>query len=282
MARACTSCSRFLIMLFPARRFRRAKYRTLRRERQPLHRRCAAGLNFAGLLIGAREALTRWSTQGWRILQEELPRQLTADGVNSQASVPYHRLVTVAVHVPGALPRADLPRCPRLVCGAPPGRRSICSRLHTIRRKNTSPLGGDADDARVLPLGGGALGDHRYLRGLVGAEYDGPTAEVAWVRGNEEASALAGTAPPETTAFVPAGFYVLRSGGDHLFVDSGPVGLAGRGGHGHNDALSFELALDGIALVTDSGSYVYTADAVARNAFRSTAYHSTPQVDGRS
>jgi hypothetical protein len=79
---------------------------------------------------------------------------------------------------------------------------------------------------------------------------------------------------------VPAGFYVLRGGADHLFVDCGPVGLAGRGGHGHNDALSFELALDGVTLVTDSGSYVYTADSVARNAFRSTAYHSTPQIDG--
>ncbi len=279
MARACTSGSRFLIMLFPAQRIRRAKYRTLRRERQPLHRRSAAGLVFAGLFFGAGEAPTRWSTQGWRILQEELPRQLTADGVDFEASVA-STTSTATARVPGALPRADRPRCPRLVCGAPPGRRSICSRLHTIRRTPTPPLWGDADDARVLPLGGGALGDHRYLRGLVGAEYDGPTAEVAWVRGNEEASALAGAAPPETTAFVPAGFYVLRSGGDHLF--GGLRAGRPRGARwSRPQRRPVVRARPRRYRARDRRrNNVYTADAVARNAFRSTAYHSTPKVDG--
>jgi hypothetical protein len=80
--------------------------------------------------------------------------------------------------------------------------------------------------------------------------------------------------------FPHGGVFVLRAGDDHVFVDCGPVGLAGRGGHGHNDCLSFEATLDGRRIVTDSGSYVYTASADERNAFRATAAHNTPRIDG--
>ena len=72
----------------------------------------------------------------------------------------------------------------------------------------------------------------------------------------------------------------MRNDRDHVFIDCGPVGQGGRGGHGHNDCLSFEAVLDGVHLVTDCGAYVYTASATERNHFRSTAYHNTPQVDG--
>jgi uncharacterized heparinase superfamily protein len=71
----------------------------------------------------------------------------------------------------------------------------------------------------------------------------------------------------------------MRDGETHVFIDCGPVGLAGRGGHGHNDALSFEACIEGVPLVTDCGSYVYTASFEARNRFRSTVSHNTPFVD---
>jgi uncharacterized heparinase superfamily protein len=80
--------------------------------------------------------------------------------------------------------------------------------------------------------------------------------------------------------FREGGYAVLRNERDHVFIDCGPVGAAGRGWHGHNDVLSFEAFLDGHLLVVDCGAYVYSADYEARNAFRSTAYHNTPKVDG--
>jgi uncharacterized heparinase superfamily protein len=72
----------------------------------------------------------------------------------------------------------------------------------------------------------------------------------------------------------------MRNEVDHVFIDCGRVGLADRGGHGHNDCLSFEAALDGAQLVTDCGAFVYTASFAERNRFRSTAYHNTPRIDG--
>ena len=114
-------------------------------------------------------------------------------------------------------------------------------------------------------------------------DFSGPRDEVAWLLGMPAASQLPGreaAAPRESASFPRGGFYVLRHRDHHVFIDCGPLGLAGRGGHGHNDLLSFELALHGIKLVSDCGAHVYTASVEERNAFRSTAYHSTPKIDG--
>jgi uncharacterized heparinase superfamily protein len=71
----------------------------------------------------------------------------------------------------------------------------------------------------------------------------------------------------------------MRHDDTHVFIDCGPLGLAGRGGHGHSDALSFEAWLAGAPLVIDRGSFVYTASFDKRNEFRSTRSHNTPSVD---
>ena len=73
---------------------------------------------------------------------------------------------------------------------------------------------------------------------------------------------------------------MLRGGGDHVFVDCGPVGLAGRGGHGHNDITSVDAVLDGVPLLLDPGTFTYTGSPEWRNRFRSTAAHNAVQVDG--
>jgi hypothetical protein len=50
-------------------------------------------------------------------------------------------------------------------------------------------------------------------------------------------------------------------------------------GHFHNDVGSITLAVDGIEILVDPGSYVYTASAVWRNQFRSINAHNTWSVN---
>jgi uncharacterized heparinase superfamily protein len=251
----------------------------------------AAGLVFAGLFFGGGRGPERWLERGWSLLRDELPRQVTPDGVDFEASVAYHRLVAELFLLPALYRRAcglDVP--------AEYEERLVAMARFTAaytRPDGGTPLWGDADDARALPLGRQALTDHRYLPGLVGAAFDvadlrdasaGSRSEAFWLLGPEKAAALPEAAtpprPPGSGSFPQGGFYVLRNETDHVFVDCGPVGLAGRGGHGHNDCLSFEAALDGVPLVSDCGAFVYTASFAERNRFRSTASHNTPQVDG--
>ena len=209
----------------------------------------AAGLVFAGLLLDER----RWLDTGWTLLLDELPRQVTADGVDFEASAAYHRLVAELFLLP-ALYREQHG------LAVPPW---YHERLDAMGRftlaitgpDGLAPLWGDSDDARALPLDGRPPRDHRGFPDLLVVER-GPR------------------------AFPEGGVYVLAAGDDHVVVDCGPVGLAGRGGHGHNDCLSFEAVLAGRRVITDCGSYVYTSDPEQRNAFRATAAHNTPRVDG--
>ena len=72
----------------------------------------------------------------------------------------------------------------------------------------------------------------------------------------------------------------MRDGDLYLCFNASDAGLNGRGSHGHNDALSIEVSAGGRAFIVDPGTYVYSADLQKRHEFRSTAYHSTVQIDG--
>jgi len=247
----------------------------------------AAGLVFAGLLFGDGEQPRQWLDTGWSILLDEMPRQVFADGVDFEASVAYHRLVQELFLLP-AIYRQQL----GFIVPDDYRERLIAMARFTAaysRPDGTSPLWGDADDARALPFGGQPLNDHRYLVGIAGALYSedllavfsGSVQEAFWLLGEDRAKliSLGARKPVASAAFPEGGFYVMRNdAGDHVFIDCGPLGLAGRGGHGHNDLLAFEAALTGVRLIVDCGAYLYTADYAERNRFRSTAYHNTPQV----
>src|ERR1700730_5544709 len=65
-----------------------------------------------------------------------------------------------------------------------------------------------------------------------------------------------------------------------MVIDAGPQGT-GRSGHGHADALSLRLMMNGRRWLVDSGSGVYIAKNPAdRDTFRGTGAHNTMRVDG--
>jgi len=250
----------------------------------------AAAMVFAGLFFGHTGTPQRWADDGWRLLCDEVQKQVLPDGVDFEASVAYHRLVLELLFLAARYREAAGLIVPdeyraRLVAMA---RFSLAYSRHN----GSAPLVGDADDGRALPFGSQAVGDHRYLAGLIGAHwcvddlkngFSGPRSEIMWTLGRRAAASLpasdAGARAVASAAFPHGGFYVMRNASDHVFIDCGPVGQAGRGGHGHNDCLAFDAVLDGVHLISDCGTYVYTANARERNAFRSTASHNTPQID---
>ncbi len=82
-----------------------------------------------------------------------------------------------------------------------------------------------------------------------------------------------------SVAFPESGFYVMRSNRMHIFVSCRRSHPQDVGAHVHNDHLSLTLTVDGVEFLVDSGTYTYTGDLRARNAFRSTAAHNTIVVD---
>ena len=74
------------------------------------------------------------------------------------------------------------------------------------------------------------------------------------------------------------GTYVFRSNRLFLCLRAGFGRHDGTGGHAHVDQLSLEVSIDGAGWIRDPGSYVYTADAQWRNAYRSSGAHFLPYV----
>jgi hypothetical protein len=249
------------------------------------------GLVFLGAFFRSTVKGRRWLHTGREMLAAEMFNQTSEDGVDFEKSTAYHRLVLEAfLTCDGLLTRHGEP--------FPPDWRSRLERMVEfveayVKPDGRLPLIGDADDGRIQKLGTQDVNDHRYLLStgavLFGRGDFKRAARTFW----DESFWLAGPAaaarfdrleePPqavESRAFPAGGFYVLRSDRAHVIIDCGEVGMHGRGGHGHNDILSFELWLDGVNLVTDCGAYLYTASREWRNRFRSTEFHNVVQVDG--
>jgi hypothetical protein len=159
----------------------------------------------------------------------------------------------------------------------------------------TFPHIGDQDDGRLLPFGGASTGTHRPLLAIGAVLFNrsdmkaasgswGP--EAHWLLGKAGFKAFDRLNPGrEHTAtskgFLEGGVFGMRDDDLHMVVDCADVGLRGRGGHGHNDCLSFELFAYDRTFITDSGTFRYAVPAEVRNRFRSTAAHNTAMVDGQ-
>ncbi|EGV51203.1 heparinase II/III family protein [Candidatus Endoriftia persephone] len=85
---------------------------------------------------------------------------------------------------------------------------------------------------------------------------------------------------PAGQLFPKGGYAVLRGGGAHLIFDAGPLGYPSIAAHGHADALSFCMALDGQWWLVDPGTYCYHTQPDWRDYFRSTAAHNALEVNG--
>ncbi|MCO5251121.1 MAG: heparinase II/III family protein [Candidatus Kapabacteria bacterium] len=73
------------------------------------------------------------------------------------------------------------------------------------------------------------------------------------------------------------GLYVINQNQFKLYFRCGSLGQNGKGGHAHNDQLSFCLFVHGREIFTDPGTFNYTAYPELRNLFRSTAMHNVLQ-----
>ena len=76
--------------------------------------------------------------------------------------------------------------------------------------------------------------------------------------------------------FEEFGLFVLRGEGLYAAFRCGPREQYGQGSHLHHDQLSLELVVQGVDLVLDPGSYVYTPLPEKRNAYRGLRAHFAP------
>ena len=142
-----------------------------------------------------------------------------------------------------------------------------------------------------MPIVQRAADDHGYVLALGAAIFQEPRFEIPsalapeellWILGEpglRDYESLPDGSMPPSQGFADAGIYSLRNDDLYLLFNASDSGVKGRGSHGHNDALSIEVSACDVPFIVDPGTYLYTANLSERHLFRSTAYHSTVQVD---
>lgn len=212
------------------------------------------GLLWIGLLLPELRSAREWRDFGLDQTLREMDKQVLPDGADFEASTGYHRFVTELLLYSFKLCRANNVEIEKRYW---PRLDQMLSYIRAyLRPDGFAPLIGDTDSGRVLAIGHRRADDHAYLL--------------------ED-----GTADTVSQEFPYAGTYIMRDGDLYLCFNASGAGINGRGSHGHNDALSIEVSAGGRAFIVDPGTYVYSADLQKRHEFRSTAYHSTVQIDGK-
>jgi len=77
-------------------------------------------------------------------------------------------------------------------------------------------------------------------------------------------------------SFPDFGLYVYRSSRLYLAIRCGGRGWITYCGHAHEDQLAIEMSFDGIDVIRDPGTFLYTPDPGMRNQYRSRNAHFVP------
>lgn len=257
----------------------------------------ALGLYYLGTQLPFFERSKQWRKLGAEILSTEIDKQILPDGVYFEQSTWYQRY-TVDMFAHFVMLRSLYDQPPENMPAD--GLETRLQRAFDFLRQitlpdGTTPIIGDDDGGRVLPLTAAAADDFRGSLGLGALIFDrsdyksvagGAGEEVFWLAGTKglrRYDAIKAAEPAAATMDFPDGGYsVMRDGwsdtDNFLIVDCGEVGSLS-GGHGHADALSIEVAVHGRTLLVDSGTYTYHESPELRDYFRSSTAHNTVAVD---
>jgi hypothetical protein len=250
------------------------------------------GLLWLGIMLPELASAKRWREFGMREMLREMEVQILDDGADFESSTGYHRFVLELFLYSFILCRTNQIEIPERYW------RTLHAMLMYVRAylrlDGRAPLIGDTDSGQVLPITKRDADDHAYVL-AIGASVlndslfkldDSGTIpeELLWLTGSEGVRTYqelpVNRTDRKSKAFADAGAYVLRDKDLYLLFNASGCGAKGRGSHGHNDALSIEVAACGTPFIIDPGTYVYRSDLNERHLFRSTAYHSTLEVDG--
>ena len=201
----------------------------------------------AGYFFGHRDA-ERWRQKGRQILNLGLREHFLDDGAHDELSPMYHQIMLELYVEMKALLQQRKEAVPELLEKRIEGARKwLAATVHP--------------DGRIALLNDAAHGIACGAQHLLDVDRDRPCNGFLVLDDSRLAS-----------------FRDIERG-DYLVADNGELGPERLPGHGHCDALSYELSLQGQRIVVDSGVEQYHEDETWRSFYRGTRAHNTVVVD---
>ncbi|MEO8370738.1 MAG: alginate lyase family protein [Candidatus Solibacter sp.] len=243
----------------------------------------AVVLHALGVLFPAFARARHWVREGGRIVEQELRRQVRADGTHFEQSAYYHvyALDFLLLYRVLAGPGGDYDERVKAMAEYLDGLLGVSGIL---------PLIGDDDGGRLFHPYGERVRFGLATMATCGVLFNRPDwlrgteflqEQAAWWLGAEVLRRPAATPGPRgSRLFADAGTAIMAKRDVQLVVKAGPFG-EGSGGHSHSDALSLTARLGNREILIDPGTFTYIADPAERNRFRGSAAHNTVRVDER-
>ncbi len=227
----------------------------------------AVGLLFCGAVFQSTPRGREWIKRACEILEQERGHQIRGDGGPGEQSFGYHRMVL------------DLFWLARDFLTA--------NGLYNCRHWTGELERGEAFLAAVSPNGeewaavgdwdgGFALGpDILPIRGTGSGPQ--PDTDPISLRHPYPSTIITSLT---TRSFPDSGYTCFRSGRTFMLFDHGQLGMAPLYNHGHADALSVLLYLNGLPFLVDPGTFQYNNVPEERVYFKGTRAHNTVCIDG--
>ena len=229
-----------------------------------------------------------WQKVAIDILTEELSRQNYCDGVNKEMSLHYQSFVMEAY---GLLMIEMLHNN----ISIPQSWKTYLTKMSEFVRdcsgdNNETIVFGDNDEGKILDLCGVSWNHYIYVLQLMSCvlevqftSFDIISENLQWIISDnlfEVTQYKSLYYVSESKVYEEGGYTIWRDvDNDLLFaVDHANLGFGSIAAHGHADALSFQLYLDGSPVFVDAGTYNYHSPSKIRNSIRSVYNHNTVQI----
>lgn len=248
----------------------------------------AYAIGQTGILCGYKP----WIDMALNILTHELPLQNYSDGVNKELSLHYQSFYMEAM---GLMMRLLLKNRIAVSDVWKAMLEKMCIYLAECMGDYGEIIAfGDNDEGKILDLQGG-FNHYQYVLGLYSFLLDKQYIKLQkvncenlnWLFEKEEYLAAIQRPlyqPDCAVCYREGGNTLLRSKDHKVFIgiDHAALGFGSIAAHGHADALSFQMYVEGEPLFVDPGTYIYHCDLKSRDLYRKTENHNTVCINGEN
>ncbi|MCB9290588.1 MAG: alginate lyase family protein [Lewinellaceae bacterium] len=254
----------------------------------------ASGLFIAGAYWNFPRS-KKWVRKAQEILEREIQLQHSPNGINREEASEYIQFITdffLIAFIVGERTGHPFSDAYRQML-----KKIFDYIYHLMGQSGKVPYYGDDDDGHTFVLAHGKPGNNFKALLAAGAVlFKDPALKAkagAFGLKNEvlfgpEGKAVFENLPreeirPQTRLYPEEGHFLIKTGENgrevYLHIDTAPLGYLSIAAHGHADALSFFLEVDGKPYITDVGTYTYHSEPEWRAYFKGTLAHNTIRVD---
>ncbi len=257
----------------------------------------AATLCICGMLFKNMQSANRLLNKGVNILKKDLRRQIHPDGVTAEQAFHYQAFVMEVLFLLVILANKSNISLPEII-GT--NLKNMCEFFsEIIDKKGNVPDIGDSDEGQIVNLLGERFNHYKLLLTLGSVVFNDPDLKAKGSYFNEHAYWLLGPEGlkkyndldvkdenEDSKIFRDGGYGIIKYKNDTkeriMLFDFAPLGLGSLAAHGHADALSITLSIDGKSVFIDPGTYIYNVQQEWRNYFRHTSNHNTICIDNKN